>query len=213
MLVNRVLENISSPVNDSSVICKPCYDFQSSFLKAIQKLQVVTTICYKLLKTSVDKYIASLLKMRLRALNKTVLNVATEIKCNHALLMKRVYNQFLHTVKTRCKVCVITNQMNLPSIRWVLAQIVIKLAPHVSFVCKVKREGTILYRSNGDIMHALSHSLAENKNHDCFTNVTNVLNNLLHEQAKGFLKRYKGHPETSSEMSLDNDVASIHPVF
>jgi len=78
--------------------------------------------------------------------------------------------------------------MNLPSIRRVLAQIVIKLAPHVSFVCKVKREGTILYRSNGDIMHALSHSLAENKNHDCFTNVTNVLNNLLHEQAKGFLK-------------------------
>jgi len=37
-------------------------------------------------------------------------------------------------------------------------------------------------------MHALS--LAENKNHDCLTNVTDVLNNLLHEQAKGFLKRY-----------------------
>ena len=43
---------------------------------------------------------------------------------------------------------------------------------------KVKRESTILYRSNGDIMHALSHSLAENKNHDCLTNVTDVLNNL-----------------------------------
>ena len=95
-------------------------------------------------------------------LNKIVLNVATEIKCNHALLMKRVYDQFLHTVQTRCKVCDITNQMNLPSIRWVLAQIVIKLAPHVSFVSKVKREGTILYR-NGDIMCALSRSLAENK--------------------------------------------------
>ena len=153
------------------------------------------TICYKLLKTSVDKYIASLLKMRLWALNKTVLNVATEIKCNHALLMKRVYDQFLHTVQTRCKACNITNQMNLPSICWVLAQIVIKLAPHVSFVSKVKREGTILYWNNGDIMHALSHSLAENKNHDCLTNVTDVLNNLLHEQTKGFLKRYKGHPE------------------
>jgi len=62
-------------------------------------------------------------------------------------------------------------------------------------------------------MHALSHSLAENKNHDCLTNVTDVLNNLLHEQAKGFLKRYKGHPETLSEMSLDNIVASIHPVL
>jgi len=24
-------------------------------------------------------------------------------KCGHALLMKRVYNQFLHTVQTRCK--------------------------------------------------------------------------------------------------------------
>ena len=67
------------------------------------------TICYKLMKTSVDKYIASLLKMRLWALNKTVLNVATETKCNHALLMKRVYDQFLHTVQTRCKACNITN--------------------------------------------------------------------------------------------------------
>ena len=59
-----------------------------------------------------------------------------------------------------------------------------KLAPHVSFVCKVKREGTILYRSNGDIMHALSYSLAENKNHDWFTNVTNVLNNLCTNKRK-----------------------------
>ena len=77
----------------------------------------------------------------------------------------------------------------------------------------MKREGTILYRNNGDIMCALSRSLAENKNHDCLTNVIDVLNNLLHEQAKGFLKRYKGHPETLSEMSLDNIAASIHPVL
>ena len=33
---------------------------ESSFLKAIQKLQVVMTICFKLFKTSVDKYIASM---------------------------------------------------------------------------------------------------------------------------------------------------------
>jgi len=69
--------------------------------------------------------------------------------------MKRVYDQFLHTVQTCCKACDITSQMNPPSIRWVLAQIVIKLVPHLSFVCKVKREGTILYQNNGDIMRAL----------------------------------------------------------
>ena len=74
----------------------------------------------------------------------------------------------------------------------------------------MKREGTILYRNNGDIMHALSHSLAENKNHDCLTNVTDVLNNLLHEQAKGFLKRYKGHPE--AEMSLENEICIVESV-
>ena len=85
----------------------------------------------------------------------------------------------------------------------------IGLAPHVSFVSKVKREGTILYLNNGDIMCALSHSLAENKNHDYLTNVTDVLNNLLHEQAKGFLKRYKGYPETLSEMSLDNNMSTV----
>ena len=50
---------------------------ESSFLKAIQKLQVVMTICFKLFKTSVDKYIASILKkteITLWALNRTVLN-------------------------------------------------------------------------------------------------------------------------------------------
>ena len=101
--------------------------------------------------------------------------------------------------------------INPPSIRWLLAEIVLKLSPHLSFVCKVKKEGTILYRNNGDIMCALSHSLAKNKNHDCFSNITGMLNNLLHEQAKGFIQKYKGHHQTLSEISLDSIVASTNP--
>ena len=147
-------------------------------------------------------------ELTLWALNKTALNVAAEIKCNHALLMTSVYNEFLQTIKNCFKTCSVINP---PSIRWVLAQIVLKLSPHLSFVCKVKREGTILYRNNGDIMCALSHSLAENKSHNCFSNTTSMVNNLLHEQSNSFTQQYKGHYQTLSEMSLDNIIASTNP--
>jgi len=138
MLVKRVSENISSLVNDSSVICKPCYGFHRAIISEsntktsssddhlLQTIEDLSGEVYCLPAQNETE-------ITLWALNKTVLNVATEIKCKHALLMKRVYDQFLHTVQTRCKACDITSQMNPPSIRWVLAQIVIKLAPHLSF--------------------------------------------------------------------------------
>ena len=123
MLVNRVLDNISSPVNDYSINANLVMTFTVIISESNTK---TSNSDDHLLQTIED---LSRQVYCLPAQNETMgfkQNVATEIKCNHALLMKRVYDQFLHTVQTRCKACDITNQMNLPSIHWVLAQIVIK---------------------------------------------------------------------------------------
>ena len=213
ILVNRLLDNIDSPVNDCDVICKSCYDFHRSLIsnsttQTSSSDEHLLTIIEDLSEQVSPLPTQNEAELTLWALNKTALNVAAEIKCNHALLMTSVYNEFLQTIKNCCKTCSVINP---PSIRWVLAQIVLKLSPHLSFVCKVKREGTILYRNNGDIMCALSHSLAENKSHNCFSNTTSMVNNLLHEQSNSFTQQYKGHHQTLSEMSLDNIIASTNP--
>ena len=100
-LVNRLLENIDFPVNDCDVICKSCYDFHR-FLISDTK---TSSSDEHLLITIEDlsKQVSLLptqneAEITLWALNKTALNVAAEIKCNHALLMTSVYNEFLQTI-------------------------------------------------------------------------------------------------------------------
>ncbi len=48
--------------------------------------------------------------------------------------------------------------------RWVLSHIKIALGHHLSCACKIRKHGTILHRSNGDLLLALSKALLTNKN-------------------------------------------------
>ncbi len=48
--------------------------------------------------------------------------------------------------------------------RWILSNLTISLAHHLSCACKVKKHGTSLYRTNGDIILALSKVLHKQKN-------------------------------------------------
>jgi len=88
MLVNRVLENISSPIKKSSVICKPCYDFHRVIISESNTKTSSSDV--HLLQTIEDlsRQVYCLpAQNETMGFNKTVLNVATEIKCNHALLI------------------------------------------------------------------------------------------------------------------------------
>jgi hypothetical protein len=48
------------------------------------------------------------------------------------------------------------------SARWLLHQLILHLSHHLSFKCMHKRFGTVLYKTNGDILTSLSWALGEN---------------------------------------------------
>ena len=49
---------------------------------------------------------------------------------------------------------------SLPSTLWLLVRLAKQLSPHISFCCKVKELGTVIYRKDGDILQALTFALA-----------------------------------------------------
>ena len=44
--------------------------------------------------------------------------------------------------------------------RWLLGKIARKLSPHLAFSCSCRKIGTVLHRSGGDLIHALSLALS-----------------------------------------------------
>ena len=43
--------------------------------------------------------------------------------------------------------------------RWLLSNLVVCLQHHLAYACRVRKDGTLLYRSNGDILASLSLAL------------------------------------------------------
>jgi hypothetical protein len=41
--------------------------------------------------------------------------------------------------------------------RWVMSNLILCLQHHISYTCRIRKHGTILYRSNGDLLTSISH--------------------------------------------------------
>lgn len=48
---------------------------------------------------------------------------------------------------------------SLVTTQWLLNNLTVLLQHHLSYACLIKKHGTILYRTNGDLLVSLSHSL------------------------------------------------------
>ena len=112
--------------------------------------------------------------------------MATEIiiqvgkQLNHALLLSEVYTDFstrLHKEGVE----------SVPSKKLLLAEIVIKLSPHVELCCKIQKLGTMLYRS-GDILYVLSYALGQASRDTSTTPpIAHLLNKHVHSTAAEFI--------------------------
>ena len=51
--------------------------------------------------------------------------------------------------------------------RWILSNLVVCLQHHLSYTCKVRKHGTLLYRSNGDLLVSLSHLVYKSRHARC----------------------------------------------
>ena len=114
-----------------------------------------------------------------------IIQVGKQLLNNHALLLSKVYTDFsarLHKEGVE----------SVPSKRWLLAEIVIKLSPHVELCCKIQKLGTMLYRSGGDILYALSYALGQaSKDTSTIPPTAHLLNKHVHSTAAEFISCYR----------------------
>ena len=103
------------------------------------------------------------------------MRVAQELLSNHALTLNGAYSIFTHQVETLVPMSSSDGRPELPSHRWLLSQLSATLTPHMSYTCKVKKHGVVLYRRGHEI-EALSYALHQlnKKNQDTSTPESSV---------------------------------------
>lgn len=116
----------------------------------------------------------------------------------------------------------------LVSSRWILSNLTANLKHHVNYTCKVRKYGTLLYRSNSDLLYPLTQALGKlrklstplNANQDCvpITQDTNskvmVLDNLneqIHSQIKILLEEDARSAFEYHDLDIDEFLKGINP--
>ena len=139
------------------------------------------------------------------AVSNIIILIAKELLHNHAVLFSNVYGKFLQAQPQQ-------SEGSAPSKRWLLAQIVTKLSPHIRFFCKIQNLGTVLYQSGGDLLYALSHALGQAKpKPQSLQSTAQTLHQRLTKQASQMTGNYCGNADMLAKMSLDSVTAQIDP--
>jgi hypothetical protein len=145
-----------------------------------------------------------------RAMSLTTLQVGEAIMNQEGLLLPDIHNFFLEKLND-APLPTLTKEQSITA-RWVLSNLTTALKHHLSYVCKIRKCGTLLYRSNGDIILALTNALyastrqavsacsekgGRNTAHCDSDNTQTVLNSIssaMHDQIQVFLKADDKHP-------------------
>ena len=103
-----------------------------------------------------------------RAVHETVIYVAEAIFKQEALLLPAVHNRFTKFVLELFSGTDLdlgeAEAHELITARWILSNLNSTLQHHLSYCCKIRKHGTLLYRSNGDLLTSLTITLsAKNK--------------------------------------------------
>ena len=88
----------------------------------------------------------------------TTVYVGEAILRQEGLLLPNVHKFFLGRLK-ECISIPASEKEQVITARWILSNLTCSLQQHLSYVCKIKRCGTFLYCTNGDIFIALTNAL------------------------------------------------------
>ena len=75
------------------------------------------------------------------------------------LLLPDVYNYFLEEMNACAIIDTSSENKQVLTARWVLSILTSSPQHHLSYVCKVRKYSTLLYRTNGDVLVALTNAL------------------------------------------------------
>ena len=162
------------------------------------------------------------------AMQSTAIYVAEQLLEQECLLLPAVKEKYYSVMSTlTCR----QNQHveDTVTARWLLSNLVVCLHHHLSYTCSVRKHGTLLYRSNGDlsfISHLLYKSTHMSRNDEvkaqmgtCTVSSTtepcklNELNSLLHKEIRRFLATDLNTPYPFHALNIERLVSEIYPTL
>ncbi len=94
----------------------------------------------------------------------TSVYVGDVLLANESMLLPSVHNLFFEKFKINMTMCNSSiSDEPLVTARWVLSNFIATYKHHLSTVCKIKKHGTILYRTGCDLLTTLSKALYKSK--------------------------------------------------
>ena len=158
-------------LKEDDKVCFSCYKFHLHILKCIEKESTDTDlegliegIKHTILK---PKQVVSVDDAVSRAMSITTVHVGETLLRQEVLLLPAVHNFFIQKINE----CIPKDREQCFTARWVLSNLKTSLQQHLS---KIKKCGTLLYRSNGDTLVALTNALYKMSR---LTNVTSTHGN------------------------------------
>ena len=150
-------------ITEGDMVCFVCYKSHLQILKEAKSLstdrELQDQIKSNVLQVHEVKNIENAIS---RAMSLTTIEVGEALLNQEALLLPAVHESFV----TKVSACVqeanlghVSDLKETFSTRWVLSNLTSSLQHHLSYACKIKKCGTVLYRANGDILSALTNAL------------------------------------------------------
>ena len=147
-------------LNDGDKLCFTCYKSHLHILKHSQRKSTDADLDEVIKVTKRNMIHVSDVKSADDAINRamhmTVVHVAEALVRQEGLLLPDVYNYFLEEMNACAIVDTSSENKQVLTARWVLSNLTSSLQHHLSYVCKVRKYGTLLYRTNGDVLVALT---------------------------------------------------------
>lgn len=159
------------------------------------------------------------------AMRTTAIHVAERLLKQECLLLPTVKQKYCSIIS---KMTHKENQpvQNKPTTQWLLSNLVVYLQHHLSYTCSVRKHGTLLYRSNGNLHLSISHLLyktaqtseqtSEEKEklvgaYTVSTEPCNLddLNSLLHKEIKRYLAADLNTPYPFHAVNIKRLVSEI----
>ena len=228
-------------LTENTKICYACYKSHLQMLKEANTIstnndlfKLITSFKQSIIPVQAVKCIEDVVN---RSLAQTTLYVAESLYRQEALLLPSVHSAFSQYAAESIQTTNLefggdVHVKQLVTARWLLSNLVSALQHHLSYVCRVKKYGTLLYRTNGDILATLATSLhklskSSHEDHDSHFGTQNLslasscnsqlvmddLNSLVHQQIRKFLVADAREPYRFDKLEIDRLISEMDPTL
>ena len=155
-------------IQATDYLCNNCYKSHLAIITELQRERVEAekTLENCITRLRVQEEHADTLTYK--SVVQSALFVAEHLVQDKAVLLPHVCRYFLTCYGVKSQNLTLTLEENDCTVkfssRWLLGQLIIHLNPHMQYICVHKKFGTMLYRTEGDILTCLSWALGSSSN-------------------------------------------------